>query len=181
MQRIYVAITAYQSGFQQRIKIIHQYRSCNCFIVGQELHCGTTQIRSCHFGLTRLYIAYYTRTFKRLWSRPPSISIWMKLGLTRTLYECQFPQPTTTILQMGRWKSVPSSMKYQEQSTAVNDHIISIASNPTYFTAEDILLTRTLAATSPSSKHAVQKSTPTVRRFWAIRLSQSCASRGYHV
>ena len=74
-------------------------------------------------------------------------------------------EPTTTILQMGRWKSVPSSMKYQEQSTAVNDHIISLASNPTYFTAEDILLTRTLAATAPSSKQAVHKSTPTVRRL----------------
>jgi len=39
-------------------------------------------------------------------------------------------EPTTTILHMGRWKTVPSSMKYQEQSTAVNDHIISIVTLP---------------------------------------------------
>jgi hypothetical protein len=60
-------------------------------------------------------------------------------------------EPTTTILHMGRWKSVLSSMKYQEQSTAVNDHIVSIASNPTYFTTEDILLSRKLAARAPRS------------------------------
>ena len=74
-------------------------------------------------------------------------------------------EPTSTILQIGRWKSVPSSLKYQEQSTAVNDHIISIANNPTYFTTEDILLSRTLAAPTHSSKETVQRSTPTVRRF----------------
>ena len=74
-------------------------------------------------------------------------------------------KPTTTILHMGRWKSVPSSLKYQEQSTAVNDHIISIANNPTYFTTEDILLSRTLAAPAHSSNQTVQRSTPTVRRF----------------
>jgi hypothetical protein len=74
-------------------------------------------------------------------------------------------EPTTTILHMGRWKTVPSSMKYQEQSTAVNDHIISIANNPTYFTAEDIILSRTLAAPAHSSKQTVQRSNPTVRRF----------------
>ena len=74
-------------------------------------------------------------------------------------------EPTTTILQMGRWKTVPSSMKYQEQSTAVNDHIISIASNPTYYTAEDILLSRTLAARADKTKTTVQSSIPTVRRF----------------
>jgi hypothetical protein len=66
---------------------------------------------------------------------------------------------------MGRWKTVPSSMKYQEQSTAVNDHIVSIASNPTYFTTEGILLSRTLAARAPRSKHSAQQTTPTVRRF----------------
>jgi hypothetical protein len=58
-------------------------------------------------------------------------------------------EPTTTILHMGRWKTVPSSMKNQEQSTAVNDHIVSIASNPTYFTTEDILLSRTLTSFCP--------------------------------
>ena len=74
-------------------------------------------------------------------------------------------EPTTTILQMGRWKTVPSSMKYQEQSAAVNDHIISIASNPTYYTAEDILLSRTMAARADKTKTTVQSSIPTVRRF----------------
>ena len=74
-------------------------------------------------------------------------------------------EPTTTILQMGRWKTVPSSMKYQEQSTAVNDRIISIASNPTYYTAEDILLSRTMAARADKTKTTVQSSIPTVRRF----------------
>jgi TolA-binding protein len=74
-------------------------------------------------------------------------------------------EPTSTILHMGRWKSVPSSMRYQEQSTSVNDHIISIASNPTYFTSEDILLSRTFASRAPRSKTSAQKSTSTVRRF----------------
>jgi len=74
-------------------------------------------------------------------------------------------EPTTTILHMGRWKTVPSSMKHQEQSAPVNDHIISIASNPTYYTAEDILLSLTLAARAHSSKPTVQSSNPTVRRF----------------
>ena len=69
-------------------------------------------------------------------------------------------EPTTTILHMGRWKTVPSSMKYQEQSTAVYDHIVSIASNPTYFTTEVVL-----AARAPRSKESAQRSTPTVRRF----------------
>lgn len=54
-------------------------------------------------------------------------------------------EETSTILHMGRWKTVPSPMKYQEQSTAVNDHIISIANKPTLYTAEDILLSRILA------------------------------------
>jgi hypothetical protein len=70
-----------------------------------------------------------------------------------------------TISHMGRWKTVPSSMKNQEQSTAVNDHIVSIASNPTYFTTEDSFLPQTLAARVPSSKQSEQRSTPTVRRF----------------
>jgi hypothetical protein len=74
-------------------------------------------------------------------------------------------EPTSTILHIGRWKSVPSSLKYQEQSTAVNDHIISIANNPNYFTTEDILLSRTLAAPTHSSNQTVQRSTPTVRRL----------------
>jgi hypothetical protein len=74
-------------------------------------------------------------------------------------------EPTTTILHMGRWKSVPSSMKYQEQSTKVNDHIISIANNPTFFTAEDILLSRTLAAPAYSPQSTVQRSNPTVQCF----------------
>jgi hypothetical protein len=74
-------------------------------------------------------------------------------------------EPTTTILHMDRWKTVPSSMRYQEQSTSVNDHIISIASNPTYFTSEDIILSRTLASRAPHSNNSAQKSTPTVRRF----------------
>ena len=71
-------------------------------------------------------------------------------------------EPTTTILHMDRWKTVPSSMKYQEQSTAVNDYVISIASNPTYSTAEDILLSRTLAARADKNKTTVQSSIPTV-------------------
>ena len=74
-------------------------------------------------------------------------------------------EPTTTILHMGRWKTVPSSMKYQDRPTAVNDHIISIAGNPTYYTAEDILLSRTLAARVNKAKTTVQSSIPTVRRF----------------
>ena len=89
---LYAAIMACQSGFLQQIRIISQYLSCNCSTVGQLLHCVTTQIRSSHFGLIELSTVCYTRTFNRLSSRPPSISIWMKLGSIRTLYECQSPR-----------------------------------------------------------------------------------------
>ena len=74
-------------------------------------------------------------------------------------------EPTATILQMSRWKTVPSSMKYQEHSTAVDDHNLSVASNPTYYTADDILLSRTFAARADKTKTTVQRSLPTVRRY----------------
>jgi hypothetical protein len=61
------------------------------------------------------------------------------------------------ILQMGRWASEPSALLYQHQSTAANNSMLSIISDPTIFTSEDILLSRVLASRSPGQP-------PTIRR-----------------
>jgi hypothetical protein len=65
----------------------------------------------------------------------------------------------TNMMKMGRWKSLPAPVLYQEQSTAVNDHILAVVNNPTLFTAEDIQLSRVLASRTASSSQS------TVRRF----------------
>ena len=89
-----------------------------------------------------------------------------ELGLDESkLYSFIDDAAIRDFIMMCRWKTVLSSMKYQEQSTAVNDHIISIAGNQIYYTAEDILLSRTLAARVNKTKTTVQSSIPTVRRF----------------
>ena len=61
------------------------------------------------------------------------------------------------ILQMGRWASEPSALLYQHQSTAANNSMLAIISDPTIFTSEDILLSRVLASRSPGQP-------PTIRR-----------------
>jgi hypothetical protein len=63
------------------------------------------------------------------------------------------------IMRMGRWKSLPAPILYQEQSTALNDHILSVINNPALFTSEDILLSRVLASRPGSS------SIPTPRQY----------------
>ena len=63
------------------------------------------------------------------------------------------------IMRMGRWKSLPAPILYQEQSTALNDHILSVINNPALFTSEDILLSRVLASRPGSS------SIPTLRQY----------------
>ena len=65
----------------------------------------------------------------------------------------------TNIMKMGRWKSLPAPVLYQEQSTTLNDHIMVVVNNPTLFTAEDIQLSRVLASRTASSTQS------TVRRF----------------
>jgi hypothetical protein len=62
----------------------------------------------------------------------------------------------TNIMKMGRWKSLPAPVLYQEQSTTLNDHMVN---NPTLFTAEDIQLSRVLASRNASSSQS------TLRRF----------------
>jgi hypothetical protein len=64
----------------------------------------------------------------------------------------------TNIMKMGRWKSLPAPVLYQEQSTKLNDHILAVVNNPTLFTAEDIQLSRVLASRN-TPKHS------NVRRF----------------
>jgi len=61
------------------------------------------------------------------------------------------------ILQMGRWASKPAALLYQHQSTAANNNMLSIVSDRTLFTTEDILLSRVLASRAPDHQ-------PTVRR-----------------
>ena len=163
---------AFLSGFQQRTKIINLSLSCNCFSAGQQLQHDKIQIRFCLFGLITFSTVFYTKQ-----SNPPSKSSAKHFNFDEAWFNTHSirmsvptiaraaREPTSTILHMGRWKSVPSSMRYQEQSTSVNDHIISIASNPTYFTSEDIILSRTLASRAPRPKNSVQKSTSTVRRY----------------
>jgi hypothetical protein len=63
------------------------------------------------------------------------------------------------IMRMGRWKSLPAPILYQEQSTASNDHILTVINNPTLFTTEDILLSRVLASSPGSSLN------PTLRQY----------------
>jgi len=65
--------------------------------------------------------------------------------------------PTTVILHMGRWQTLPAAMKYQQQSTRLNDSILSMVSDPTLFTAEDVRLPQLLASRTFN--------TSTVRRF----------------
>ena len=35
------------------------------------------------------------------------------------------------IMKMGRWKSLPAPILYQEQSTVLNDHLLAVVNNPT--------------------------------------------------
>ena len=65
----------------------------------------------------------------------------------------------TNIMRMGRWKSLPAPILYQEQSTALNDHVLSVINDPNLFTSEDILLSRVLASRPGSSK------LPTLRQY----------------
>ena len=66
--------------------------------------------------------------------------------------------PIPGVMRMGRWRSVPSAILYQEQSTVLNNTILSLVSNRSLFTSDDIKLSRLLA----SRKSA----TPDVRRFY---------------
>ena len=66
--------------------------------------------------------------------------------------------PVSDCMRMGRWKSLPAALLYQEQSTALNNTILSIVSDPTLFTSEDIVLARLLASRTSSDN-------PRVRRF----------------
>ena len=63
------------------------------------------------------------------------------------------------IMRMGRWKSLPAPILYQEQSTALNYPILSVINNPALFTSEDILLSRVLAL------HPGSSSIPTLRQY----------------
>jgi hypothetical protein len=63
------------------------------------------------------------------------------------------------IMRMGRWRSLPAPILYQEQSTAMYDHILSVINNPALFTTEDILLSRVLVSRTGSS------SIPTLRQY----------------
>ena len=58
------------------------------------------------------------------------------------------------IMKMGRWKSLPAPLLYQEKSTALNDHILAVVNNPTLFTVEDVQLSRVLASRNASSSQS---------------------------
>ena len=90
-------------------------------------------------------------------------------GLDRTLFNThsiRMSAPTiaraanlsnTNIMKMGRWKSLPAPVLYQEQSTALNDHILTVVNNPTLFTAEDIQLSRILSSRTSSTQSTVRR------------------------
>jgi len=61
----------------------------------------------------------------------------------------------TNIMRMGRWKLLPSPVLYQEQSTALNDHILTVVNNPTLFISEDIQLSRVLASRTASYSNLI--------------------------
>lgn len=63
------------------------------------------------------------------------------------------------ILNLGRWRQVPTSLIYQGTSTTNNNRVLCAVSSPTLFTPTDIHLTRLLPAVKGQNK------LPTVRRF----------------
>ena len=65
--------------------------------------------------------------------------------------------PVSDTMRMGRWKSLPAALLYQEQSTALNNTILSVVSDPTLFTSEDIVLARLLASRTPAASPHVRR------------------------
>ena len=63
------------------------------------------------------------------------------------------------ILNLGRWKQVPTSLIYQGTSTKNNNRLLRAVSSPTLFTAADINLTRLLSGVKGQHQQL------TVRRF----------------
>ena len=66
--------------------------------------------------------------------------------------------PVPDVMRLGRWKSMPAALLYQEQSTELNNTILAIVNNPQLFTTEDIVLSRLLASRTLDSQ-------PNVRRY----------------
>ena len=98
----------------------------------------------------RYYINKYNRRYN-LWL---DILVRMSAPTIAAAAKAQ----TKIILQMGRWASEPSALLYPHQSTAANNNMLSIVSDPTLFTSDDILLSRVLASRAPGHQ-------PTIRRY----------------
>ena len=61
------------------------------------------------------------------------------------------------ILNLGRWKSVPTSLVYQGSSTASNNRVLQLIADPTLFTSSDIILSRVLPPTKANRQHTVRR------------------------
>jgi hypothetical protein len=62
------------------------------------------------------------------------------------------------ILNLGKWKSVPTSLVYQGLSDKSNNRVLQLIADPTLFTSSDIVLSRVLPPITANRQ-------PTVRRF----------------
>ena len=61
------------------------------------------------------------------------------------------------ILNLGRWKSVPTSLVYQGSSTKNNKGVLQLIADPTLFTSSDIVLSRVLPPTKANRQHTVRR------------------------
>jgi hypothetical protein len=61
------------------------------------------------------------------------------------------------ILNLGRWKSVPTSLVYQGSSTKSNNKVLQLIADPTLFTSSDIVLSRVLPPTKANRQHTVRR------------------------
>jgi len=61
------------------------------------------------------------------------------------------------ILNLGRWKSVPTSLVYQGSSTTSNNRVLQLIADPTLFTSSDIVLSRVLPPTKANRQHTVRR------------------------
>jgi hypothetical protein len=62
------------------------------------------------------------------------------------------------ILNLGKWKPVPTSLVYQGLSDKSNNRVLQLIADPTLFTSSDIVLSRVLPPITANRQ-------PTVRRF----------------
>ena len=161
------------SGFQQKTRRVKISLSFVCSSSGHSVRSETVQTLSCLIEQYTDWRVYYIQIFKKTVKDSAAI-----FGLDKAWFDTQSVRmsaptiaravhaPTTVIMHMGQCKSLPAAMKYQEQSTGLNDSKLSMVSDPTLFTAEDVRLTQLLMYATPVT--VLIEHPNTVRRFSLI-------------